>query len=157
MKRLALPFLCLALLAGCETTSGPPIGATEVRLEPDRYRVAFRVPSGVSSEEAQDRALLHAAELALMQGYDWMRVTDRRVDIAAPTSPRITLGIGGASFGRHSGFGVGASQGFGGEVTYVASLEAQFGRGPKPADPQVFDARGVSASLGPRLAPPPPR
>jgi hypothetical protein len=156
MKRLALPLACLALLSACETTSGPPVGPMETQLEAGRYRIGFRGPSGVSAEEAQDRALLDAANLAVRQGYDWMRVTGRRVDVAPPTSPRISFGIGGASFGRNSAVGFGTSQGFGGEVSFVASLEAQFGRGPKPSDPAVYDAHGVQASLGPQLNPPPP-
>lgn len=157
MRRLALPFVCLALLTACETTGGgPPIGPSETKLEAGRYRVSFRGPSGVSAEEAQDRALLDAANLAVRQGYDWMRVTDRLVEIAPPTRPRISFGIGGASFGEGSAFGFGTQQGFGGEGSYVASLEVQFGRNPKPSDPNVYDARGVQASLGPRLNPPPP-
>lgn len=155
--RLVLPCLCLALLAGCETAaSAPPLGLTEIRLEADRYRISFRGASGVSPEEVQDRALFDAASLAVRQGYDWLRVTNRGVDIAPPTSPRISFGIGGASFGRGGGFDVGASRGFGGEATYVASLEAQFGRNPKPSEPAVYDAHGVVESLGPRFAPPPP-
>jgi hypothetical protein len=157
MKRLALPLLCLALLGGCETTAGaPPVGPSEARIDADHYRVTFRGPSGVSAEEVRDRALLQAAQLAAMQGFDWMRVTARGLDLAPATSPRFSIGIGGASFGRNSAFGVGTSQSFGGGASYVANLEVQFGQGPKPTDPNVYDARGVIASLGPRLAPPPP-
>ena len=77
MKRLAVSALCLALLGACETTGGPPVGPSDQALEPGRYRVTFRGVSGASQAEVSDRALLHAANLALMQGYDWFRVYDR--------------------------------------------------------------------------------
>jgi len=158
MKRFAPPLLCLLLLTACETTSGaPPVGASQVQLEPGRDRIAFRGVSGASAEEVQDRALLHAANLAVSQGYDWFEVVGRSVDLAPPTSPRISFGIGGASFGRGGGFGLGAERSVGGEATYVASLEVLFHKGPKPAAPNAYDARKVAANLGPRLAPPPPR
>jgi hypothetical protein len=157
MKRLFPALLGLALLAGCETSSGaPPIGATDVRIDAEHYRTTFRGVSGASPQEIEDRALLHAATLALAQGYDWFRITNRSGGFAAPTTPQFSFGIGGASFGRGSAIGVGGSRTVGGEPTYVADLELVFGKGPKPPDPQVYDARSVTASLGPRLAPPPP-
>ena len=157
MRWLVPALLGLALLAGCETASGaPPVGAADVRIDADHYRTTFRGVSGASPQEIEDRALLHAAGLALAQGYDWFRVTNRSGGFAAPTSPQFTFGVGGATFGRNSAFGIGGSHTVGGEPTYVADLELAFGKGPKPADPLVYDARGVTASLGPRLEPPPP-
>ena len=47
----------------------------------------------------------------------------------------------------------GASTGFGGEPTVVVTLEALGGRGPRPADPDVYDARSVSDTLRARLPP----
>ncbi len=157
MKRLALSALCLVLLAGCETAGGPPVGPSDLALEPGRERVMFRGVSGASAAEVGDRALLHAANLALMQGYDWFRVVGRSVEIAPPTSPRFTVGVGGMSFGRHSALGVGGAESFGGEGTYLATLEVVFGRGARPPGADVYDAHGVAATLGPRLAPPPAR
>ncbi|MGZ3273215.1 MAG: CC0125/CC1285 family lipoprotein [Caulobacteraceae bacterium] len=157
MKWLLPAALGLALLSGCETTGGgPPVGATDAAIEAGRYRVTFRGVSGASVQEVEDRALLHAANLALGQGYDWLRVINRTGGYAAPTSPQISFGIGGTSFGRGSAVSVGGSRTVGGEPTYVADLEVVFGKGPKPSL-DAYDARSVVDSLGPRLAPPPPR
>jgi hypothetical protein len=150
MKRLALSVLCLALLAACETTGGyrpPPIGASDQVLEPGRFRVTFRGVSRASAAEVRDRALLHAAELTLARGFDWFRIVDRFDDVAPPTGPRFTLGIGGASFGRHSAVGVSGARSFGGEGTLVSTLEVVAGRGPRPNSPDVYDARAVSDTL----------
>jgi hypothetical protein len=157
MKRLALSLMCLALLGACESTSGaPPVGSTDLQIEPGRLRTTFRGVSGAGPEEIQDRALLHAANLAVMQGYDWIQVVRRSGDWAPATSPRFTFGVGGGSFGRGGGFGVGASQSVGGEATYVATLEVLFQHGQRPQGPDNYDARDLQASLGPRLNPPPP-
>ena len=154
MKRLAVCSLCLVLLAACETTGGPPpppIGVSQVQIEPDRYRVTFRGPSRVSQAEVSDRALLGAARLALANGYDWFRVTGRYDGLAPPTTPRISFGIGTSSFGRGGGVSVGGGTGFGGEASFVATDEVVFGKGPKPAEGDAYDAHSVADTLGPRL------
>jgi hypothetical protein len=157
MKRLAISALCLGLLGACETTGAyrpPPVGYSEQDLEPGRFRATFRGASRVSEAEVRDRALLHAAELTLQRGYDWFRVVDRFNDIAPPTRPRFSIGLGTSSYGRSSAVGVGGSTSFGGEGTYVATLEVLAGRGQSAQTPDVYDARAVASTLGPRLAPP---
>lgn len=157
MRWLLPAALGLALLSACETASAPPIGPSDTRIEAGRYRITFRGVSGASAPEVEDRALLHAADLALRRGYDWFRVIARSGDYAAPTSPQFTFGVGGFGFGEDSAFGVGGSQTVGGQPTYVASLEVIFGKGPKPPEADAYDAHSVLSSLGPRLTPPPPR
>jgi hypothetical protein len=156
MRWLIPAALGLALLSGCETPNLPPIGASATAIEAGRYHVVFRGVSGASTQEVEDRALLHAANLALGQGYDWLRVTGRTGGYASPTSPRITFGVGGGSFGPGGGVSGGLSRSVGSEPTYVADLEVVFGKGPKPGL-DAYDARSVVETLGPRLAPPPPR
>jgi hypothetical protein len=155
MRRLLPALLGLALLAGCETT-GPPVGATDTPIEAGRYRIVFRGVSGAGGAEIEDRALLHAANLAIAQGYDWFQVMHHSGGYAGPTSPQFSFGVGGASFGHGGGFGVGAEHTVGGEPSYVADLEVVFGKGQK-SSVDAYDARSVVASLGPRLAPPPRR
>jgi hypothetical protein len=142
--------LGLVLLCGCSTPGAPPVGPTDTAIEASRYRITFRGVSGAPGPEIEDRALLHAANLALGQGYDWFRVIRRTGGYAGPTSPQFSLGLGGATFGRGSAFGVGGSRSFGGEPSYVADMEVVFGKGPKPGL-DAYDARSVIASLGPRL------
>lgn len=145
-----------ALLSGCATSS-PPVGPTDTLIEAGRYHIVFRGVSGASGPEIEDRALLHAANLALSQGYDWLQVSHRTGGYAGPTSPQFTVGLGGSTFGRGGAFGVGGSHSFGGEPSYVADMEVVFGKGPKPSF-DAYDARSVVSSLGPRLGqPPPPR
>jgi hypothetical protein len=155
MRWLLPTALGLCLLSACETT-GPPLGATDTPIEAGRYRVVFRGVSGASGAEIEDRALLHAANLALGQGYDWFQVTRRAGGYAGPTGPQFTFGVGGATFGRGGGQGDGAERTVGGGPSYVADMEVVFGKGPKPSF-DAYDARSVVDSLGPRFGPPPPR
>jgi hypothetical protein len=155
MRRLLPLLFGLALLSACETPGGPPIGPTDTPIEAGRYRITFRGVSGASGPEIEDRALLHAANLALGQGYDWFQVTSRTGGYAGPTSPQFSIGLGGTTFGRGSAFSLGGSRTVGGEPSYVADLEVVFGKGPKPSF-DVYDARSVVASLRPRFGGPPP-
>jgi hypothetical protein len=154
MRRLLPLLFGLALVSACETPGAPPVGATDTPIEAGRYRVVFRGVSGASGPEIEDRALLHVANLALGQGYDWFLVTHRTGGYAGPTSPQFTFGVGGTTFGHGSAVGVGGSRTVGGEPSYVADMEVQFGKGEKPGI-EAYDARSVVASLGPRFAEPP--
>jgi hypothetical protein len=150
MKRLLPVLFGLSLLSACETPGTPPVGATDTAIEAGRYRIVFRGTSGASGPEIEDRALLHAANLALGQGYDWFQVTHRTGGYAGPTSPQFSIGVGGATFGRNSAFSVGGAHTVGGEPSYVADMEVVFGKGVKPSF-DVYDARSVVASIGPRF------
>jgi hypothetical protein len=101
-----------------------------------------------------DYALLRAADLALAEGYDWFRVSERYVRPAEDgSSSSVSIGVGGASFGRRSGVGLGLGTSFplsGGPVL-MATLEVVMGHGDKPADPGAFDARGVRRAVGARI------
>ncbi len=156
LKPLALAAACALLLSACETTSAgyrpPPLGASDQIIEPGRFRVAFRGASRVSPAEVRDRALLHAAEVTLGAGFDWFEVVERGGDLAPPTTPRFSIGVGGGNFGRGGGFGLGGATSFGGEPTAVATLEIVAGKGAKPAGPDAYDARAIVETLRPRLS-----
>jgi hypothetical protein len=155
MRRLAASVLCLTLLTACETTGGsaPPVGLSQMELEPGRIRVTYRGTSSMSEAEVRDRALMAAAEGSIARGYDWFRITERFSDLAAPTTPRFTFGLGTGSYGRRSAVGVGGSTSFGGQPTIVATLEVMAGRGPRPSEPDAYDARSVSDTLRAQLPP----
>lgn len=154
MRRLALSAACLVLLAACETgprTAPPPVGVSQMEIEPGRLRVTYRGTSRMSEAEVRDRALLAAAESAIARGYDWFEITDRFSDVAPPTSPRFTFGLGTGSYGRGGGVGLGASTSTGGGGTFVVGLEVRGGRGDRSPGPDVYNARAVAESLRARL------
>jgi hypothetical protein len=159
MKRFALCAIAALSLAACATqptyyqaAAGPnAIGYSEYQIEPGRFRVTFRGGPGASPEQVSDFALVRAADLALANGYDWFRVSDRFIRQAAPDNgPRVGLSVGGVSFGGHSATGVGVGTGFnlGGGPALAATLEVFMGRGPKPPGVDVYDARAVRSTLG---------
>lgn len=159
MKNVLLAAAACLSLAACVTpthfqpaTSGGGVGFSELRIEPDRYRVIFQGGPGAPEAQVQDYALLRAADLALAQGYDWFRVVDRSIRQTGYGGASLGVGVGGASFGRHSATGVGVSSGFpiSGGPALQASLEVLMGKGPRPPGQDVYDARAVRVSLGPR-------
>lgn len=158
MKHLLLPVLAAIGLAACETpqptayqpAGGPRgVGFSEVRIEPGRYRISFKAGDGASPARARDLALRRAADLAVADGFDWFRVYDQRTGFVGGNGPRIGLGVGGASFGGRSAVGGSIGTGFnlGGGPSPVATLEVVMGKGPKPAGPDVYDARGVQQAI----------
>jgi hypothetical protein len=158
MKKLVLASVCALALAACATPThygpagpGSAVGYSELPLEPGRFRITFRGGSGGGPQLVSDYALLRAAELTLANGADWFQVANRSTDVGPPSGPAFSVGIGGASFGRHSALGVGTSTGVGGDATYIATLEIVIGRGPKPDTPESYDARAVASSLRARL------
>ena len=160
MKRILLAAACCLSLAACVTpthyqpvTKAGGVGFSELRIEPGRYRITFQGGAGAPEVQVQDYALLRAADLALADGYDWFRVVDRSIRQTGYGGASIGLGVGGASFGRHTATGVGVSAGgipLSGGPELQASLEVLMGKGPRPSGPDVYDARAVRASIGPR-------
>ncbi len=165
MRRLIASALLAASVAACATAPtryqpayGPSgVGFSEQRIESDRYRVSYR--GGVGAPEAQvtDYALLRAADLTLGSGYEWFIVDQRYTDAPGgyrDTGPRFSVGVGSGSFGRSSSFGVGLGTSFplGGASgpALATTLEVRMGRGPKPAGFNVYDARELKNTIGPR-------
>ncbi|QUD88437.1 CC0125/CC1285 family lipoprotein [Phenylobacterium montanum] len=158
MRRLLLVVCATALLAACQTTptvyapaSGPQsAGYSESPIENDRWRVTFRGQPGTDATRVYSLALQRAAELTLSKGYDWFRVTERSGGAVGGGGPVVSLGIGGASFGRHSAVGASGSTGFdlGGGPAYVATIEILMNKGPTPREPDAYDARQIRATAG---------
>ena len=159
-SRLILMSALTALLLGCsstatympaEKTGGK--GYSHVALEQDRYRVTFK---GGDQTAASDFALRRAAELTLEQGKDWFLVTNafagKPKNVSDPGVGRVGGVIGGA-VGRTVGVGIGLGVSLANSnQDAIHNLEILMGAGPKPEDPNAYDARSVQASLSQRDA-----
>lgn len=162
MPRRLVPILAALALGACATAptvyqpaAGPnSVGFSEYRIEPGRYRITFRGGPGAPPEQVSDYALLRAADLALAGGYEWFRVSDRFIRQAGPDSgPRMSLGVGGADFGRRSSVGVGLGTSFnlGGGPAVSQTIEVLMGKGPPPPGADIYDAREVRRAVGARV------
>jgi hypothetical protein len=157
MKRLVLPALAALTLSACATAPtayqpamGPQaVGYSEYRIEPGRYRITFRGGPGAPPAQVADYALLRAADLAVAEGYDWFRVSDRILQGRPDRGPRVSFGLGGVDFGRRSSVGVGVGTGFnlGGGPATTATIEVFMGRGPRPPGVDVYDPRALRQTL----------
>ena len=162
MRGLIIPIAALALtLGGCasaptvfQPAAGPKgVGFSDYPIEQGRYRITYRGGPGAPAQQVSDYALLRAAELALAGGYDWFRVVERSMHRAGSGGgPRLSVGTGGADFGRRSavGVGIGTSFDLGGGPALAETIEVLMGKGPKPREADVYDARQVKESIGPR-------
>lgn len=165
LARLA-PFILAFALAACASaptyqpagTAGGP-GYSETQVEANRYFVTYRAKGRADASLLQDMALLRAADLTLMQNQDWFIVDRRSTDAGAGRGggPSVGVSVGGGSWGGNSGVGVGVGMSLpigrgGGERASAATVEIRTGSGPKPDDPNAYDARSVAASLRSRIA-----
>jgi hypothetical protein len=172
------------VLAGCATPTPyqPNIpgqetagGYSEMRIEPNRWRVTFAGNSLTSRETVEAYLLFRSAELTVQQGYDWFSIVDRNTQIKGYTyvepdplyHPWYGPGYGyWRPYWRYYGHGYGwrTWDPFWGDPFWTnqidvrtvdkfeASAEIFMGKGAKPAnDPRAFDARQVIANLQPRI------
>jgi len=153
---IALAFSA-ALLTACATAPtvyGPqtgPRGAgySEYRLEAGRYRVTFQGNPGARVNQVSDYVLLRAAELTLRDGYDWFRVADRVTQqTGSGRGSSLSVGGGSSSYGRRSSVGLGTSFNLGPGPAVSSSVEVVFGKGPRPRDADVYDARDIVRTVG---------
>ncbi len=163
--------MCAAMLitlAACASTppaygpaaSAGAVGYSERQIESNRYFVTYRAPQGADASLLQDYALLRAADLTLQNGSDWFWVDRRSLDeeAALARGPSIGVGVGAGSWGGRSGgsVGVGVNIPIGGasrQRASAATLEIRLGEGPKPDDPNAYDARSTSTNLRARIMP----
>lgn len=165
----ALIVLAALTLAACASTpvyapaqSASGAGYSERQIESNRYFVTYRAGGSADAALLQDYALLRAADVTLEHGGSWFWVDRRALDEqgARGSGPRFNIGLGGASFGGNSGVGVGVGVGIPiggqrGQQARSATVEMRIGEGPKPADPNAYDAREISTNLRARLTAPP--
>jgi hypothetical protein len=151
-------------------------GYSDVRIEPNRYRVTFSGNTLTSRETVETYLLYRAAELTLAAHSDYFIVDDRRTDRTTRTyvEPSPIGGPYGYGYWRpswryHGAYGWRGWSPYGGDPfwangvdvrttdRYEASAEIVIGAGPKPADnPHAFDAHQVAANLGPHIVMPSP-
>jgi hypothetical protein len=157
-------------------------GYSEIRVEPNRWRVTFAGNSLTSRERVETYLLFRSAELTTQQGYDWFSIVDRNTQNNgytyiqsygpywgwAPSWRFHRHGFGGRGF-RGRGFDPFWGDPFWGDPfwadsyvrtvdRYEATAEITTGHGPKPArDPRAFDAHQVIAFLQPRIQYPEPK
>ena len=162
LRTLAFVAAAFALSACASTptyTAAPSANAagySETQIESDRYFVTYRAPGAADAALIQDYALLRAADLTLQNNREWFWVDRRSLDGQGQSrGPSIGIGVGGGSYGGRGGVGgsVGLSVPLGnrGEQARAATLEIRFGEGPKPDDPNAYDARSISTNLRSRL------
>ncbi|ATQ42591.1 CC0125/CC1285 family lipoprotein [Caulobacter mirabilis] len=154
-------------LAACATTptvyqpapGQTGVGFSDYRIESGRYRVTFNGGPGAPMSQVADYALLRAAEVSLADGYDWFRVVDRqdrRDGQPSGGGPRVSVGGGTSSWsgggwrgsGSSVGIGIGTSFDLSGGPSYSRSIEVLAGKGAKPADSDVYDARDIVRVVG---------
>ncbi len=167
MIRTFLFLVVAASLVACATAPPPYAAATssgagysETQIESNRYFVTYRAPAGANPALLEDYALLRAADITLENGREWFWVDRRNVEAydGRGYGPSVGVGVGGGSWGSRSGASVGVGINFpiggqGGQRARAATLEVRFGEGPKPDNPNTYDARAVSANLRARVAP----
>tara|TARA_B100000953_G_C17948922_1_gene399324 strand:- start:275 stop:796 length:522 start_codon:yes stop_codon:yes gene_type:complete len=170
MKTKIMFVLAVLVMAGCANqpdyrqAQKGGFGYTESKLSDTQYRVHFKA-KGSDKGKAMDYAMLRAAEVTLLEGYDWFVVTDRETLVdketvqITPTAgfsqryARVTdCGVLTCRTSYHpttqfeTGVFVGGSQKS--EIESILSIE--LGKGTRPSSATSFDAREVRDNLQPK-------
>ncbi len=172
-----------AALSACETAtpyqpaqpgSAQAGGYSEVKIEPDRFRVTFAGNSMTTRATVESYLLYRAAELTLNQGFDWFETIDRNTDKhvetwADPDPFYATYGFGWHPYWRYyrHSYGWRGWDPFWGDPfwdrdidvhtieKYEAAAEIVMHHGPKPqGDRKAFDARAVIDNLNSKIVRP---
>ena len=144
----------LALLGACATSvpygpaeSDNAKGYSVVPIENNRFRVSYK---DNTMELARSRALRRSAEVTLANNADWFQVVTAYSDTGelAGGGSSVSIGGGSVSGGRTSvGVGLGVSLPLGGSSGPVVHvMEIITGSGPKPDNPDAYDASDVLAN-----------
>jgi hypothetical protein len=155
-------------------------GYSELRIEPNRWRVNFSGNSMTSRETVEGYLLFRAAEVTLQNGDDWFSINDRQTDAKSRTyvqpDPLYHPWYGSYGYWRPSwryrgrGFGWRTWDPYFGDPfwadrydvqtieNFEASAEILTHKGAKPADdPRAFDAHAVVENLKPKIQYPAPK
>lgn len=164
--------LSLGLMACATSTPYAPAqegrgyGFSEQKIESNRYRIMFRGNSSTDRGTVETFLLYRAAELTLMNGFDYFIVmeqdTEAQTNYSTTSDPaffgRYPFGPYGFGFPYYAyGFGWGAPlDTYTREITrYSAVAFVTMHRGDKPADnARAFNAREVADNLRPAVLDP---
>lgn len=69
------------------------IGHYTTRLDENRYRIVYNGSRSTGVNTTRDYALLRAAELTLIEGYDWFEVIDRETVTTRDHEPATEFGV----------------------------------------------------------------
>lgn len=163
MKKL-LTMMAVISLAACgspspysQAESEQDYGYLENRITENRYRVSFRGNSGTSSDQVKDMALLRAAELTLLNNYDWFRVVSQQTD-EQQLGTAVATAAGGPPTTYRSCGALGCTTtvmpseptvivGDDGRNRYETSIEIVMGDGRVEDPTTVYDASEIRRSL----------
>ncbi len=165
VKNLFLLFSVLALSACASgpTAYGPvnadsSLGFKHTQIQSDRARVSFTAKDPV---EAQDYALLRAAELTLDQGFSHFKIIDGYVTDntgrRSPLSTRVGVGVGSGGY-RYGGSRTNVGVGIGVDDIdrvlngdkFTNTIEVMLLHSGT-SDPDVYDAQSVASSIKPAV------
>ena len=163
MKRVFIPLLTAIALTGC--ASGPSafgpaknydsVGFRNTQIQNDRFRVSY---TASNPAEAQDFALLRAAQITLDEGYSHFEIIGGNLTGRAPRSgisSSIGVGFGGGGY-RHGGTSVGLGVGLNDVVSAIEGervtndIEIRLlNSGGTGQD--IYDAKSVANSIRPQV------
>lgn len=167
MKTQALTLIAVLLLSACasqpdyKAANRAGYGYKETQLSESRYRVQYKA-RGEGQDTARDYALLRAAELTLLEGYDWFVVVDREtlvnreqhqsaVDSGVRYDRVVTRDCGllncTTSYKTVPTYSMGLSSGTPSRGDTEAVLEIMMGKGVRPASGDSYDAVEVRDNL----------
>jgi flavin-binding protein dodecin len=164
MKKLLVTMAIFSLVACAsqtpytQATGENDYGYQENRITDNRYRVSFRGNTATSSDEVKDMALLRAAELTLVNDYDWFRVVSQQTDalhngatavdnaVVAPPSTYRSCGALGCTTTLVPGQSTVIVDDDGSNF-YFTSIEIVMGEGPVEDDTTVYDASEIRTGL----------
>lgn len=164
MKYVFLTVVTALTLTACATgpsaygpSYGNDTGFKNTQIQNDRFRISY---TGRSEDEAQNFALLRAAEIALAEGYSHFKVLGGHVSSnggGSPISSNVGVGIGNGGYRGGTRTNVNLGVGVydvaraleGSKVT--ESIEVILKNGPGTNDPSIYDAQGVKDSIRPAV------
>lgn len=165
MKMLFSTLVLLSLLTACASqpvyraAESNGYGYKETAISDTQYRINFKM-RGEDNSKASDLALLRAAELTLLKGYDWFEVVNRETTVEKKSRPDSHIAAThGTETTRRCGllgcetttrpsthYTVGVHTGTGSDKV-ERSLQIAMGKGVRPDKGSVFSAEEVRNNI----------